>query len=143
MGGDVGRHSTFPSRLSSARRARRFVRSSVSSYLPGQALDTVELLTSEVVTNAIVHAASSPVVEVAAEGGTVRVSVADSCPGFPMPRQVQEDATSGRGLALVDVMADAWGVERLPDEGKRIWFEVRGCTIVDDGEPAGWSRPGI
>ncbi|GAC1318612.1 MAG: ATP-binding protein [Acidimicrobiales bacterium] len=117
---------TFPSSLLSVRRARRFVRDAVASYLPPAELDTVELLTSEVVTNAVVHAGSSPIVEVATDGGTVRVSVEDRDPGWPMPHSVPEDATSGRGLALVDTMAHAWGVERAGGRGKRIWFEVRG-----------------
>lgn len=142
MAEDMGRLSVFPSELSSIPQARHFVRSSVSDYLPVHALDTVELLTSEVVTNAVLHADSDPVVEVAAEGGTVRISVQDQNPAWPSPKRVCDDATSGRGLALVDTMADAWGVESLPKEGKRIWFEVRGCTIMDDGEPARWSRPG-
>jgi len=109
----------------SARRARKLVRGMVTPYLPARKLDTIELLTSEVVTNAVVHAGSSPIVEVTAEGGTVRISVQDHNPAWPMPRDVAVDATSGRGMALVDVMADAWGVERIAGDGKRIWFEVR------------------
>ena len=116
----------FPSSLVSARRARQLVRGMVTPYLPAPKLDTIELLTSEVVTNAVVHAGSSPIVEVTAEGGTVRISVQDQNPAWPMPtRGVAEDATSGRGMALVDDMADGWGVERIADDGKRIWFEVR------------------
>ncbi|GAC1590973.1 MAG: hypothetical protein NVS3B21_08980 [Acidimicrobiales bacterium] len=126
VAGDLERNSSFPRRLASARRARRFVRSTVSSYLPAEELDTVELLTSEVVTNAVIHAESSPVVEVAAEGGTVRVSVEDNGASWPMLKEVPHTATSGRGMALVDLMADAWGVERLDDDAKRVWFEVRG-----------------
>ena len=122
----TGRHEAFPPSLLSVREARRFVRTSVSTYLPVPDLETVELLTSEVVTNAVVHAGSSPVVEVAADGGTVRVSVEDHDPAWPMPRAVPEDATSGRGMGLVDTMADAWGVEQAAPRGKRIWFEVRG-----------------
>ena len=101
------------------------VRGMATPYLPALKLDTVELLTSEVVTNAVVHAGSSPIVEVTAESGTVRISVQDQNPTWPMPRDVAPDATSGRGMVLVDVMADGWGVERIADDGKRIWFEVR------------------
>jgi len=113
MGEHVDRHSSFPSRLSSARRARRFVRATVSGDLPGQALDTVELLTSEVVTNAVVHAASGPVVEVAAEGGTVRVSVADRCPGFPMPLQVHACAAKAGVDQVTRVLAMEWGSDGI------------------------------
>lgn len=116
----------FPSSVLSARRARQLVRRMVAPYMSAPTLDTIELLTSEVVTNAVVHAGSSPIVEVTAEGGTVRISVQDQNPTWPMPREVPEDATSGRGMVLVDAMADAWGVERIADDGKRIWFEVRG-----------------
>ena len=115
----------FPSSVISARRARQLVRGMVTPFLPATKLDTIELLTSEVVTNAVVHAGSSPIVEVTAEGGTVRISVQDQDPAWPMPREVAVDYTSGRVMALVDVMADAWGVERVAEDGKRIWFEVR------------------
>ena len=122
----AGQLAAFPPSLLGVRRARQFVRSTVANYLPMTELETVELLTSEVVTNAVIHAGSSPVVEVAAEGGTVRVSVEDHDPAWPMPQAVSEDATSGRGMGLVDTMADAWGVEKVVDRGKRVWFEVRG-----------------
>lgn len=122
---DQHRHVAFPPALTSAGDARHFVRDLMAAYLASGPLDIVELLTSEVVTNAVVHAGSAPVVEVAAQGGTVRVSVEDGNPDWPMPHMPSFDATSGRGMALVDMMADAWGVERLPCCGKRIWFEVR------------------
>ena len=125
MNAVVDRLAALPSSLMSVRRARQFVREALAAYLPPAELDTVELLTSEVVTNAVVHAGSNPTIEVATDGGTVRVSVEDRDPGWPMAHAVPADATSGRGMALVDALAHAWGVESLAGRGKTIWFEVR------------------
>ncbi len=61
--------------------------------------------------------------------GSVRVEVADACARPPRPRQVDGDETGGRGLALVDGLADRWGWEPS-GAGKRIWCEL------DRGTPA-------
>jgi anti-sigma regulatory factor (Ser/Thr protein kinase) len=117
--------AALPPALSSAGEARSFVRGTAEAILADEALDTVELLTSEVVTNAVLHAGDSPVVLVVCRGHTVRVSVQDTCSRWPMRRHVAETALSGRGIALVDMLASAWGIERMPETGKRVWFEVQ------------------
>ena len=117
--------TALPPTLASARTARSFVREAIETFLPEDALNTVELLTSEIVTNAVVHANASPVVVVAGRVGAVRVAVQDPDPHLPTCQVVAETALSGRGLALVDTYAAAWGVALLPDAGKEVWFEVR------------------
>jgi anti-sigma regulatory factor (Ser/Thr protein kinase) len=85
--------------------------------------ETVELLTSEVVTNAIVHAGASPSLVVRLSRGRVRVEVHDQHADVPVRRDPGPLAVSGRGMAIVDQLAREWGVEHVPD-GKRVWFEV-------------------
>lgn len=86
-------------------------------------VETVELLTSEVVTNAIVHAGSAPELVVRVRRDRVRVEVNDKSPAVPVVRVVDPAAVSGRGMVIVEELAGAWGVEHIP-RGKRVWFEV-------------------
>lgn len=85
--------------------------------------DTAALLVSEVVTNAVLHARSQVHLTVDCDGRAVRVEVADSSPAAPARRSFTPNAGTGRGLLLVDELADAWGLERA-DDGKIVWFEV-------------------
>ena len=107
--------------------ARRFVRDVLMSrQVPDTVVDTVELLTSEVVTNAIVHGRSGPQLAVEVGEGVVRVAVRDLSPALPVRRLSQPDDVSGRGVVIVEELASAWGVEREGNGSKRVWFEV-GC----------------
>jgi anti-sigma regulatory factor (Ser/Thr protein kinase) len=85
--------------------------------------ETVELLTSEVVTNAIVHADAAPSLVVRLKGGRVRVEVHDEHGAVPVRRKPDPLAASGRGMEIVNHLAREWGVEHVPG-GKRVWFEV-------------------
>lgn len=86
-------------------------------------IHTVELLTSEVVTNAVVHAECPCVLVVRIARGRVRVEVQDTSKALPVKRPLSPMATSGRGMTIVDQLAKNWGVDHLPG-GKRVWFEV-------------------
>ncbi len=106
--------------------ARRFVRDVLISRMVGfGVVDTVELLTSEVVTNALVHARSAPELRVEVRSDAVRVEVCDTSETEPVLQQPGPDSASGRGMAIVEQLATGWGVERVPHDGKRVWFEVR------------------
>ena len=110
--------------LQSAGRARKFVDETLRRWDCGEQLDVVTLLVSEVVTNAIVHAGTEVEVSVELTEDAVRIEVTDKEADLtPMPRDATDDETSGRGLALVEAMASAWGVETRPG-GKVVWFEV-------------------
>jgi DNA-binding NarL/FixJ family response regulator len=87
------------------------------------ALDTVQLLVSEVVTNAVVHAGSRPTVAVILLPEAVRIEVADDNPAGLAPRKAAEEDESGRGLLLLDSLAAKWGVD-ASEHGKTVWFEV-------------------
>ena len=86
-------------------------------------LDVIVLLTSEVVTNAVLHARTQARLTVLVTKNKVRVEVVDGDSREPVPRQARAEDTSGRGLQLVDVLSSRWGAERVGD-GKRVWFEV-------------------
>jgi len=105
--------------------ARRFVRDVLMSrQVSDEVVETVELLTSEVVTNAIVHGQSGPQLAVEVDGDVVRVAVRDVSPQVPVRRLGQVDDVSGRGVVIVEELASAWGVERERNGAKRVWFEV-------------------
>ncbi|MGW7261872.1 ATP-binding protein [Streptomyces sp. NPDC054842] len=121
-------------------RARRWARSrlAVSGIEADEPLaETLILLVSELVTNAVVHTGCPAVLRLQLQGvrgepsgapaGTVRLEVADSSACPPAPRHAQGDDTNGRGLELVDGLADRWGWS--PEgAGKRIWCEVDRCA---------------
>jgi anti-sigma regulatory factor (Ser/Thr protein kinase) len=109
---------TLPPEPQSVRRARRALsRAQIDPDLD----HTVSLLTSEVVTNAITHAADHGDIQVAAAfaPGYARIEVLDRGPGFDP--DVRHGA-AGFGLRLLDKLATRWGVERA--SGTLVWFEV-------------------
>jgi serine phosphatase RsbU (regulator of sigma subunit)/anti-sigma regulatory factor (Ser/Thr protein kinase) len=122
---------TLPAEPASGAAARRFVERTLAGVpADGERLDTLVLLCSELVTNAVLHAAAPSEVRLRLRDGRVRLEVHDPSPQVPLPRdQDGQDgrAASGYGLALVAALADAWGVERgdgLPDVGKTVWLEL-------------------
>ncbi|MFJ4620355.1 ATP-binding protein [Streptomyces sp. NPDC088812] len=86
--------------------------------------DIAELLTSELVTNALVHTDHDAVLTATVGPAGLRVEVRDFVSRPPQPRPAATDgATHGRGLLLVQSLADAWGV-RAHGVGKAVWFEL-------------------
>ncbi|MER7374652.1 ATP-binding protein [Streptomyces lanatus] len=112
-------------------RARRWARSRLAGSGIGAdepLAETLILLVSELVTNAVVHTGCPAVLSLSLPGGaqdaaTVRLEVADRSGRAPVPRCADGDATGGRGLALVDGLADRWGW-CSEGAGKRIWCEL-------------------
>ncbi|MFI6088625.1 ATP-binding protein [Streptomyces sp. NPDC051218] len=92
---------------------------------PGRS-ETAELLTSELVTNALVHTDRDAIVTVTVRPGRLRVEVRDFVGRRPkLCAANADDSTHGRGLMLVQSLADAWGV-RAHGVGKVVWFELDG-----------------
>lgn len=108
----------------SARRARLFVGELLRANGADGATEVCLLLTSELVTNALLYARSDVVLRVLINAPMVRISVHDDSPVPPVARSSQTEDTSGRGLALVEGLANDWGVT-LNGQGKEVWFEVR------------------
>lgn len=108
--------------LSSVRRARHWVTESLPAHDP-DLVDTVVLLTSELVTNALLYAPGPIRVAIESHDGTVRVWVSDTSPVEPLPKTYDREALTGRGLDLLTVLADTWGVD--PEQpGKSVWFRI-------------------
>jgi anti-sigma regulatory factor (Ser/Thr protein kinase) len=102
--------------------ARRLTRP-LRDELPAHVADCVELVVSELATNAVRHAATPYEVAVRVFP-TVRVEVSDASPDRPAPARDQKSRPNGRGLLIVDKCAERWGVDALP-HGKVVWAEVR------------------
>lgn len=115
--------TTLEAQPQSARAARHFVEGLLREWRREHVVDLVTLLTSELVTNAVMHARSALDLQVECLQDGVRVCVHDRGEGVPVRRHVSIEATSGRGLALVDTLARRWGVDPEPS-GKAVWFEV-------------------
>jgi two-component sensor histidine kinase len=93
--------------------------------LPGDTADVVLLLTSELVTNAVLYGAGDALLDIQVETGLISVGVADGGGGDVRAAERWRWPEGGHGLTLVQALANRWGVE--PDSngtGKRVWFEV-------------------
>jgi PAS domain S-box-containing protein len=120
----VQRQVTLAPAAESARTARRLVADVLASAGAEDFTDTATLLTSELVTNGIVHAHTDLQVTVEATRTWLRVEVIDGNPQLPGRRDYDEGATTGRGMEMVELLADDFNVEELPDDGKRVWFRL-------------------
>ncbi len=112
-----------PDRTSPAE-ARHLVGRAVAGWCDEELVESVVLCISELVTNAVVHARSGPVVGVEVRPSVVRVEVRDASAAVPTVGPGGDDATSGRGLMIVEAVADRWGVQSHSAGGKTVWFEV-------------------
>ena len=91
----------------------------------GADVDTVVLLVSEVVTNAVLHGRSDVLLVVEDRGDSAYVSVSDTSPMPPRVHNFAVESATGRGLRLVDQLAQRWGVDAATSgQGKAVWFEV-------------------
>ncbi|MFB9592105.1 MULTISPECIES: ATP-binding protein [Streptomyces] len=105
---------------------RRALRELVRHRCRGETADVAELLITEVVTNALVHTDEGAEVSATVRAGRLRVEVRDHAGRLPRPHVPSaDDGTHGRGLVLVQALADAWGVDPLTrGRGKVVWFEL-------------------
>ncbi|WP_328311856.1 SpoIIE family protein phosphatase [Streptomyces sp. NBC_00442] len=119
--------------------ARRQLRELLHDWADEEQVDSAVLMISEMITNVLVHTDGDALLVAEARGplGTrrLRVEVADASDELPHRRRPGEMASSGRGLILMEMLADAWGVDPRGD-GKSIWFE-----LYESG-PAGADNPG-
>jgi anti-sigma regulatory factor (Ser/Thr protein kinase) len=115
----------LPGDVTTPAAARRFVRAALESVeADPMVIEAAELLTDELVTNAIVHARCKSYLFIRAANGVVRVEVTDPDERLPTMATPDPDALGGRGLHIVNGLASAWGVERATDGGKTVWFEL-------------------
>ena len=102
------------------------VREAALAHATPEAARTVELLTSEVLTNAVVHTRPRRRLTMTAEcrEGCVRVGVTDPDPTLPLVRPARADQAGGNGMRIVAQLASRWGVDLHPGGGKTVWFET-------------------
>lgn len=115
---------TLPMDGHAAARARAFLRQGLCPAHGIALIDDAQLLISELVTNAVRHGAPPLTLQLTCDestGMTARVS--DNDPALPTCTAASDQAESGRGMALVDLISDAWGVEPAPP-GKAVWFRL-------------------
>lgn len=108
--------------------ARSFVRRTLVDWDVAK-VDDVVLMASELFTNAVLHGDGDVEVVLSLSGGHVRLEVADGG-GVPVPSEVPRptpDAITGRGLAIVDALADRWGNGSDPAGRTRVWIEIPRC----------------
>ncbi|MFF8033729.1 MULTISPECIES: ATP-binding protein [unclassified Streptomyces] len=106
--------------------SRRALRELLRHWATPERSEVAELLTSELVTNAIVHTDHEAVLTAVVGPRGLRVEVRDFVAREPRPRlPCSDDGTHGRGLVLVESLADGWGVRRH-GVGKSVWFELGG-----------------
>ncbi|GAB2482588.1 ATP-binding protein [Jatrophihabitans fulvus] len=108
--------------------ARAFVIASLGTELGAPVTfpvrDDIELVVSELVTNAVRAGSASVRVAVEVTGRRAALRVADDAPGWPQQRAASIHDVSGRGLALVAAISAAWGVRLTGETGKIVWAEI-------------------
>ncbi|MGW1019281.1 ATP-binding protein [Streptomyces niveus] len=125
----------FDARPESVGQARSFTSEALADWgLPDRA-DDVRLCVSELATNALVHGTAPGhgfLVKLDADEDVVRLEVHDSRRQHPAARHAAGTDTSGRGLILVNALADGWGVEDRTPVGKIVWscFKATGGTTA-------------
>lgn len=115
------------SRRSAARAARHWIMHRVAlAGVQGSANQVIELLTGEVVANAVVHGPEHGQVRVSVQidHRGVKVSVSDESPASPQVQHAAPTAVSGRGMALVEALSRTWGTDLHDGVGKTVWFVV-------------------
>lgn len=112
---------------SAVRRAREFVRDETAGFCRPEVVDAASAVVTELVTNALLHARTAVTVRIAAAGAGVRLEVEDRDPGGTVgpsaARAGDGRGVTGRGLLLVEALAERWGVT-VDADGKTVWAEI-------------------
>ncbi|MEU9207354.1 SpoIIE family protein phosphatase [Streptomyces sp. NPDC048415] len=105
--------------------ARHMIRAAVRAWGAVERADEIELVADELITNALMHTEGSAIVTLRVLAGPdrrLRAEVEDASSALPRRREAGESGVSGRGLLLVDLLTDVWGVEARGG-GKCVWCE--------------------
>jgi anti-sigma regulatory factor (Ser/Thr protein kinase) len=109
---------------------RRVARAAVSAPWSSDGVEVIALCATELVANAIRYGRPPISFSLRAQPEAVTIEVTDTGDELPTPRDPGPGDQHGRGLRIVEQLAEQWGVDRLP-EGKRVW-----CRVT----PASWDR---
>ncbi|WP_432485012.1 SpoIIE family protein phosphatase [Kineococcus esterisolvens] len=115
----------LPADVRAVAQSRAFLRTALTAWNAGELLDEAELVLSELVTNALVHTDSATGVLLRYDRTARRltINVQDRSTRHPRERHAGADALGGRGLGIVETVADDWGVSEEGD-GKTVWAEL-------------------
>jgi len=128
-------HESLPAHAASVGRARQLLRTATADHVPGDVVETAELLVSELVSNALIHAGTAIDLEVSvAAPDRVEVSVGDGSPHSPVRREYGAGAPTGRGIRLLDDLSSDWGVQ-FAGRGKRVWFRLNSASASAQTSP--------
>jgi anti-sigma regulatory factor (Ser/Thr protein kinase) len=117
------RSRDFPFDVMSVGAARRFAAEALDE-VPTEVFDAVQLMVSELATNSIRHARTGFHLQIARNRKSVRVEVTDLGGGVPAVRSPAPTDPTGRGLAIVEMFSDDWGVDYAAPTDKTVWFTL-------------------
>jgi PAS domain S-box-containing protein len=132
-GGTAGHR--LPAHPSSVPTARRLVSDALALARRSDLIEAAQLLVSEVVTNALVHAGTPIDLQVSIGEIGLRVEVTDGSTQTPVPRSYGSLAGTGRGLRLLEQLVDRWGT-LAHEDGKTVWFELSSGDLLEGLQPA-------
>lgn len=115
---------TLPFELTSGRQARAYLRRTLPLMGCLHVLEDAVLLLTELVNNAVLHAGSGAEVRLQRSGDLLFAEVRDGGTGGVLPRDAATHDLGGRGLALLDTVAVAWGADADGTTGHRVWFQL-------------------
>jgi anti-sigma regulatory factor (Ser/Thr protein kinase) len=116
--------ASFPPHLASVTEARQFLRARLDAWGAADHEWAASQVLTELATNSVLHARTDFDVEITYDGELLRICVADGSPRLPVQRGYSPEATTGRGISVVEAIAQSWGYETRAD-GKTVW-----CVIV-------------
>jgi anti-sigma regulatory factor (Ser/Thr protein kinase) len=135
-------HLVFTSEVRSVALARRFAVTTLTAWGLGALAEDARLCVSELASNAVLHGADGGAatfrVDLRLEDRELRIEVRDSGAGRPQPGAPADDDVSGRGLAIVTLIASRWGVHDHGPDGKTVWARL----ALPKSTPPPGPRPG-
>ena len=121
---DLDASLTLAGDLRSAAQARRLGARTLTPLLGREDVETAMLLTSELITNAALHAATECVLTLRGGTNMLHIRVADDDPRVPVKKLVfRDELATGRGLRLLEVLCRRWGVDQ-DETGKTVWCDL-------------------
>jgi anti-sigma regulatory factor (Ser/Thr protein kinase) len=127
-----GHETSLPPSSTAPQAAREFLRDALATQNLDGLGDVTELLTTELVANVIDHVGSEIRLRVYAQADLLRVEVDDTSTVAPAVKQPDPMTPGGNGMLIVDALATRWGVEKRPEGGKTVWFELDTPTATEE-----------
>jgi anti-sigma regulatory factor (Ser/Thr protein kinase) len=115
--------AAYPAELRSAAEARRFTERTLRAWDCEVLVESARLLVSELIVNAVLHANTEARLTLRFDGEVLRVEVGDGSTAVPKRQDYSPTATTGRGLMILEAVADEWGVD-IGADSKTVWFDL-------------------